>query len=181
MMKVGASLVIMSILSCVRSSAPFAPLTVNIRFRRLFSNAPQQTLEELEDGKYYSADQVIKKSHFIGITKYCTTWESAQEFVNSIRADHPKARHVCFAFVGGFNPKTERCSDDGEPTGTAGVPILGGINGEDLSDTVCVVVRYSGGIKVCICFGNKATSCDVHLFYGCCGVDIIIHPCFLRC
>jgi putative IMPACT (imprinted ancient) family translation regulator len=50
--------------------------------------------------------------------------------------------------VGGFNPKTERCSDDGEPTGTAGVPILGAINGEDISDTVCVVVRYSGGIKL---------------------------------
>jgi len=42
----------------------------------------------------------------------------------------------------------ERCSDDGEPTGTAGVPILSSIRGEDLSDTVCAVVRYSGGIKL---------------------------------
>lgn len=82
------------------------------------------------------------------LARYCTTWESAQEFVNSIKVEHPKARHICFAFVGGYNPKTERCSDDGEPTGTAGVPILGGINGEELSDTVCAVVRYSGGIKL---------------------------------
>ena len=148
--------IMMSILHLSTSFAPRATIhaikTFTSRTSRgpasLFSSAPQQTLEDLEDGKYYEADQVIKRSHFIGVTKHCTTWESAQEFVDEIRAEHPKARHVCFAFVGGFNPKTERCSDDGEPTGTAGVPILGGINGEDLSDTVCAVVRYSGGIKL---------------------------------
>ena len=126
-----------------RSSVRLSPVLY-----RLFSAAPQQTLEELQDGEYYSDDQIIKKSHFIGITKHCTTWDSAKQFVDSIRCEHPKARHACFAFVGGFNPKTERCSDDGEPTGTAGVPILGAINGEDISDTVCVVIRYSGGIKL---------------------------------
>jgi len=108
----------------------------------------QKTLKELHDGQYYQAEEVIKKSRFIGIAKHCTSWESAQEFVDLIRSQHPKSRHVCFAYVGGFNPKTERCSDDGEPTGTAGVPILGAINGEDISDTICVVVRYFGGIKL---------------------------------
>jgi len=151
-------------LSLVKLSRSFVPKTGVIYSRlarqiipgqvlhvssRLLSTAPQhQTLEELQDGEYYSDDQIIKKSHFIGITKHCTTWDSAKIFVDSIRAEHPKARHVCFAFVGGFNPKTERCSDDGEPTGTAGNPILGAINGEDISDTVCIVVRYSGGIKL---------------------------------
>jgi uncharacterized YigZ family protein len=131
-----------------RLARQITPVQVLQVSSRLLSTAPQQTLEELQDGEYYSDDQIIKKSHFIGITKHCTTWDSARQFVHSIRADHPKARHVCFAFVGGFNPKTERCSDDGEPTGTAGPPILGAINGEDISDTVCAVVRYSGGIKL---------------------------------
>jgi hypothetical protein len=153
MKTIAVRLIVMSILHFTTSFAPRARIRAinSIRTTRgilLFSSAPQQTLEELDDGKYYEADQIIKKSHFIGVTKHCTAWESAQEFVKCIRSEHPKARHICFAFVGGFNPKTERCSDDGEPTGTAGVPILGGINGEDLSDTVCAVVRYSGGIKV---------------------------------
>jgi len=74
-----------------------------------------------------------------------------------VRKDHPKSRHVCFGFVsssgsGGDDSNegsgTERCSDDGEPTGTAGVPILGAIKGDGLSDTLCIVVRYSGGIKL---------------------------------
>jgi uncharacterized YigZ family protein len=106
----------------------------------------QQTLTT--DGRRYESELIIKKSRFIGLSKHCTSWDAAQAFVNDIRNEHPKARHVCFAFVAGYNPKTERCSDDGEPTGTAGVPILGAINGEALSDTVCVVVRYFGGIKL---------------------------------
>jgi len=153
-MKVCVALLMLSLLKLSRSfqhshhAARRATVQVAQKSNRLFSASPQQTLEELRDGEYYSDDQIIKKSHFIGITKHCTTWDSAKQFVNTERAEHPKARHACFAFVGGFNPKTERCSDDGEPTGTAGVPILGAINGEDISDTVCVVVRYSGGIKL---------------------------------
>ncbi len=114
----------------------------------ILSQVQRETLVELEEGKYYEAEQVIKKSRFIGIAKYCTSWDSAQSFIQEIRDEHPKARHVCFGFVGGHNPATERASDDGEPTGTAGPPILHGINGEELSDTVCIVVRYSGGIKL---------------------------------
>eukprot|EP00978_Attheya_sp_CCMP212_P028563 scaffold99003_cov50-Attheya_sp.AAC.2 len=96
----------------------------------------------------YVSEQVIKKSRFIGLAKHCTSWDDAQEFVASVWKEHPKARHVCFGFVAGANPVRERCIDDGEPTGTAGVPILGGIKGEGLSDTVCVVVRYFGGVKL---------------------------------
>lgn len=73
---------------------------------------------------YYETEQIIKKSRFIGIAKQCTSWKDAQEFIDCIKAEHPKSRHVCFGFVCGVNPVTERCSDDGEPTGTAGVPIL---------------------------------------------------------
>lgn len=146
-------LIIMSLLiSRVRSFSTFTHRNLCInsfpKTSQLFSTVPQQTLVELPEGQYYSDDQIIKKSHFIGIAKYCNTWTAAKDFVESIRQEHPKARHVCFAYVGGFNPKTERASDDGEPQGTAGIPILGAINGEEISDTVCVVVRYSGGIKL---------------------------------
>ena len=92
------------------------------------SAAPQNTLVQKEKSDipcYYEAEQTIKRSRFIGIAKYCKSWDDAQSFIKQIRGEHPKARHVCFAFVAGFNPVQERCSDDGEPTGTAGLPILG--------------------------------------------------------
>lgn len=108
----------------------------------------ESTITTIQDDQTYEAEQTIKKSRFIGLAKHCTNWEDAQNFIASVNVEHPKARHVCFAFVAGSNPVQERCSDDGEPTGTAGLPILGGIKGEELSDTVCCVVRYSGGIKL---------------------------------
>ena len=87
----------------------------------------QQTLASIDESnpkQYYEAEEIVKKSRFIGIAKHCTSWNDAQEFIQSIRGEHPKSRHVCFGFVCGTNPVTERCSDDGEPTGTAGQPIL---------------------------------------------------------
>jgi len=86
------------------------------------SQQAQQTLvstdSENENGKnYYEAEQVIKKSRFIGIAKHCKSWGAAQEFIKAVRQEHPKSRHVCFGLVCGTNPVTERCSDDGEPTG----------------------------------------------------------------
>ena len=94
------------------------------------------------------SEQIIKKSRFIGIAKHCESWEEAQATIESIRAEHPKARHICFGVVLGSNVVQERANDDSEPTGTAGAPILGGIKGEGLTDTLCVVVRYFGGIKL---------------------------------
>lgn len=82
------------------------------------------TINNHNSNKYYEAEQTIKKSRFIGIATYCTSWDDAQAFTSSIKKQHPKARHVCFGFLAGYNPVQERCSDDGEPTGTAGVPIL---------------------------------------------------------
>jgi len=116
----------------------------------LYSTTASQEAEyqTLEGHDVYEAEQTIKKSRFIGLAKHCTSWEDAQAFVSNIRNVHPKARHVCFGMCCGVNPGTERSSDDGEPTGTAGSPILNAIKGENLSDTVCVVVRYSGGIKL---------------------------------
>lgn len=106
-----------------------------------------EPLVTLEDG-LHEDEQTIKKSRFIGLATNCASWGAAQEFIAQVRADHPKARHVCFGFVAGVNPVQERASDDGEPTGTGGAPIIGAIKGENLSDVVCCVVRYSGGIKL---------------------------------
>lgn len=101
------------------------------------------------DAGSHQSELEVKKSRFIGYAQHCETWKEAQDYINNVvKVEHPKARHVCFGFVAGFNPVQERCSDDGEPTGTAGLPILGAIKGEGLSDTVCVVVRYFGGIKL---------------------------------
>ena len=79
----------------------------------------QQTLASLEDDSdgrsYYEAEQVIKKSRFIGIAKHCTSWDEAQKFIKDVRQEHPKSRHACFGFVCGTNPVSERCSDDGTP------------------------------------------------------------------
>lgn len=99
-------------------------------------------------GSSYSAEIEVKKSRFIGYAQHVTTWDEAQQYLSEIKAEHPKARHWCYGFRSGANPVNERCSDDGEPTGTAGAPILGAIRGEQLSDAVVCVVRYFGGIKL---------------------------------
>jgi putative IMPACT (imprinted ancient) family translation regulator len=67
----------------------------------------------------------VKKSKFLSYAQHVKTWKEAQDYLQDITMEHPKARHVCFGFVAGSNPVQERCSDDGEPTGTAGLPILG--------------------------------------------------------
>jgi len=101
----------------------------------------------LEDGSHWTETE-IKKSRFLAYAAHVDSWDEAQEYLLTIKAEHPKARHWCFGYCGGVNPVTERCSDDREPTGTAGLPILGAIHSETLSDTMCIVVRYSGGIKL---------------------------------
>ena len=90
---------------------------------------------------------VIEKSRFISYTKMVETEEDAKEFVESIRKKHPFATHNCYAYVteGG---KVARFSDDGEPQGTAGIPMLEVLKNRGLKDTAVVVTRYFGGIKL---------------------------------
>ena len=90
---------------------------------------------------------VIEKSRFISYTKMVETEEEAKEFVESIRKKHPFATHNCYAYVteGG---KVARFSDDGEPQGTAGIPMLEVLKNRGLKDTAVVVTRYFGGIKL---------------------------------
>jgi len=91
---------------------------------------------------------VIEKSRFIGYAQRVTTEEEAAAFIAMIKKKHWDATHNCSAFVIGENDQIQRSSDDGEPSGTAGKPILECIKKNGVKDTVVVVTRYFGGIKL---------------------------------
>jgi len=169
--------------SCVRHAATDRTSSTQLHFSSKSTSSTtaattnqQQPLKTLEGSDIiYAAEEVMKKSRFVGYASHCSSWKEAQTILESVRKDHPKSRHVCFGFVSSSSSTstisasfssdqekkdddneevmlttvgTERCSDDGEPTGTAGIPILTAIKGEGLSDVVCIVVRYFGGIKL---------------------------------
>ncbi len=95
--------------------------------------------------KSASASFIEKKSEFIGYIKPCTTEEEALDFIGEIRRLHRRASHNCYAYILRDN-NICRHSDDGEPGGTAGAPMLEVLNKEGLTDVCCVVTRYFGGI-----------------------------------
>lgn len=85
-----------------------------------------------------------RKSQFIGYIAPVSTEEEALAFLAEIRTKHRDARHNCFAYV--LQSGVKRASDDGEPQGTAGVPILDVVEREGITDVIVVVTRYFGGI-----------------------------------
>ena len=87
-----------------------------------------------------------KKSEFIGYAKRVENEEEAKEFVNEIKSMHKQARHNCWAYVIGENMGIQRYSDDGEPQGTAGIPILEVMKKSGITDCAVVVTRYFGGV-----------------------------------
>ena len=95
-------------------------------------------------------EQEIKKSRFLAYIGHTPTPEEGKAFVDAIRAKEPAARHHCWAFVAG-PPSDSRVlgfSDDGEPSGTAGKPMLAQLQGSGVGEITAVVVRYFGGIKL---------------------------------
>lgn len=88
---------------------------------------------------------VEKKSRFIASIAPAGSEEEALAFIESVKKRHYDARHNCPAFIIGRNHELTRCSDDGEPSGTAGKPILEVLLGAELTNTVVVVTRYFGG------------------------------------
>ena len=90
----------------------------------------------------------IKGSRFIACVAPAATSEEASGFVESVRADFSDARHVCFAWRLGAAGDVTRSNDDGEPSGSAGRPILMQIEGHEVSNAVAAVVRYFGGVKL---------------------------------
>ncbi|NFG40063.1 YigZ family protein [Clostridium botulinum] len=87
-----------------------------------------------------------KKSEFIGYAKRVESEEEAKAFVNEIKNMHKQARHNCWAYVIGKNMNIQRYSDDGEPQGTAGIPILEVMKKSGITDCAVVVTRYFGGV-----------------------------------
>ncbi|GEO68989.1 YigZ family protein [Levilactobacillus acidifarinae] len=90
----------------------------------------------------------IKKSRFIADLGRATTEAEAQAFLADVIAREPKATHHCWAYVLGDHDQIQRESDNGEPSGTAGVPILTVLQRNQLHNTIAVVTRYFGGIKL---------------------------------
>ena len=98
-----------------------------------------------EDGQ---VQEEIKKSRFICHVKRVYSEEEARDFITAIKKEHYKATHNCSAFIVGERSEIKRTSDDGEPSGTAGVPMLGVLENHNLTNVCVVVTRYFGGIKL---------------------------------
>ena len=95
-----------------------------------------------------TAEQIIEKSRFIAYVNRVDSREEAERFINSVREEHRSATHNVPAFVLGETGQTQWASDDGEPQGTSGIPVLNTITGRKLTNVVMVITRYFGGIKL---------------------------------
>lgn len=98
--------------------------------------------------QYSESIFVEKKSKFLSYITPAYTEQEAVDFINSIKKKHYDASHNCSAFIVGETANAQRSSDDGEPSGTAGIPILEVLRKESLTNTVVVVTRYFGGIML---------------------------------
>lgn len=107
------------------------------------SNDTYKTISELSEGIYTE-----KRSKFIAIAIPVTQIEEIKEHLEYYQKKYYDARHVCYAYMLGAERKDFRANDNGEPSGTAGKPILGQINSNELTDILIIVVRYFGGIKL---------------------------------
>ncbi len=93
-----------------------------------------------------SDEFIVNKSRFIGYACPCRTEEEALAFLKAIREKHKDATHNCYAYVIGENAGIMRYSDDGEPGGTAGLPMIDALRGAGVTNVLCVVTRYFGGV-----------------------------------
>jgi len=96
--------------------------------------------------KQASDEVIIQKSRFIGYVCPCSSEEEAVQFIRTVKEMHREARHHCYAYIIGNNSGVIRYSDDGEPGGTAGLPILNVLKNEQVVNCCVVVVRYFGGV-----------------------------------
>jgi len=132
----------------------------------------------------FTLQDTIKKSRFIGIILPCHTEDEAIQHLNQLQQQYPDASHLVFA----YRIKTEkgivtRFHDAGEPSGTAGKPVFQHLAGKDLINTLCVVVRYFGGVKLGAggltrAYGNSAKkvieACPVSLYIEYANVSVTL-------
>lgn len=102
-----------------------------------------KTIADVSEGLYTE-----KRSKFIAVALPVKTVEEIKEHLEVYQKKYYDARHVCYAYMLGHEQKDFRANDNGEPSGTAGKPILGQINSNELTDILVIVVRYFGGIKL---------------------------------
>jgi uncharacterized YigZ family protein len=96
----------------------------------------------------FCAKRTVLSSDFLCYVSLCDSVEKANQFLKALREDHPKANHHCLAYRIGAESVQEFASDDGEPSGTAGLPMLGVLKRNDLVNVCVIVVRYFGGTKL---------------------------------
>lgn len=89
-----------------------------------------------------------KRSKFLAFAFHVESVDEVKAIVQQYEKEYYDARHVCYAYMLGANRENFRAVDNGEPSGTAGKPILGQINSNELTDTLIIVVRYFGGVKL---------------------------------
>ena len=102
-----------------------------------------KTIKETSEG-YYTE----KRSKFLAFAHPVSTVDEVKDIVAQYRKKYYDARHVCYAYMLGAERTEFRANDDGEPSSTAGKPILGQINSNELTDVLIVVVRYYGGVNL---------------------------------
>jgi len=102
-----------------------------------------KTITGISEG-FYSE----KRSKFLAFAHHVETLEDIRQLLDTYRKKYYDARHVCYAYMLGAERKDFRANDDGEPSSTAGKPILGQINSRELTDILIVVVRYYGGVNL---------------------------------
>ncbi len=102
-----------------------------------------RTIRTLAEGTYSE-----KRSKFLAFAMPVRSVEEVKQLVGEYQKKYYDARHVCYAYMLGAERKDFRANDNGEPSGTAGKPILGQINSNELTDILIIVVRYFGGVKL---------------------------------
>lgn len=102
-----------------------------------------RTIRTLAEGTYSE-----KRSKFLAFAMPVRSVEEVKQLVGKYQKKYYDARHVCYAYMLGAERKDFRANDNGEPSGTAGKPILGQINSNELTDILIIVVRYFGGVKL---------------------------------
>ncbi len=93
-------------------------------------------------------EKIIERSRFLTYIGRVKSEEEAKAFLMRVRGEHPFATHVCYGYVADKTGNLQRFSDDGEPQGTAGMPILGVLKAQSLRESIIAVARYFGGIKL---------------------------------
>jgi len=131
---------------------------------------PYKTLIKAADDSF-----IINKSRFIGYGCPCETEEEALKFLSDIRAKHKDANHNCYAYIIGSNMGVMRYSDDGEPGGTAGMPIIEVMKARGVTNCAVVVTRYFGGVLLGAGGLVRAYSQGAAAAINACGVGVM-HP-----